>query len=584
MYSFIRKNSIAIILLLISVFFVFLSCKHENQPPECQITAPQQDEVISIGDEVSISADATDPDGDIKEVRFYVDNVGIGSATAFPYTVTWNTNGKEAGTYRLKATVQDDEGEEASDEISVTLEEVTLAPEAAFSATPVSGNAPLSVSFTDESAQELTSWKWSFGDSNTSQEQNPIHIFEVAGTYTVKLIVSNEFGTDSILKSNYIIVDTPIFAPLVSFSANSENVYPGQEISFSDLSINTPEYWKWNFGDGEISENQNPLHSYTEYGSYAVSLYASNSAGEDSLKIENFITVLDYPVASFEASVTTGYFPFEVDFYDKSEWADAWHWDFGDGHTSEEQNPTYIYEHEGEYDVTLTVSNALGDHQITEQKYIRVIEYCPSHFTDIDGNLYSTVLIQDQCWMAEDLKVTHYPNGEAIPHIPEANLWSMLDDDNFDDAYCFYDNESDSDYGALYTYAAVIADNWTRDNENNQGICPDGWHLPTDGEWEILFDISSGGRYKEEGFEHWFEPNQGATNYTGFTALPGGERKYFDGSFGGRGEFGFWWSATEEQDRYVWGRSLLYNSVEKIRAKRTKSRGYSARCVQNLNN
>ncbi|PLW97924.1 MAG: hypothetical protein C0593_07140 [Marinilabiliales bacterium] len=578
-----KTTLLSTLVLFLIVVFTLQSCKEENQPPEVQISSPGEGDIFSIGDEIVILANADDPDGDIKEVRFYVNDEYFFSSDEAPYRANLNTEQYKPGIYELMATAIDEQGEEASDIIEITLQVAGMAPLADFTASVVQGDAPLSVSFIDQSANEPTIWIWNFGDGNTSQEQNPEHLYENAGMYDVKLISSNEFGTDTIFKSNYIIVNNPVFAPSVFFTANPENITPGQEVVFSDLTVNNPDYWRWDFGDGTISENRNPVHTYNEYGSYTVSLYASNAAGEDSLEIENLITVLDYPVASFKAYVTVGYFPFEVDFYDQSEWATQWHWDFGDGQTSEAQNPTHIFQHEGEYDISLTVSNALGDNLITEEKYIRVIEYCPSVMTDIDNNEYITVLIQDQCWMAEDLRVTHYPNGDAIPHIPEASLWSLLDDNNFDDAYCFYENDPDTDYGALYTFAAVIADNWTRDNENRQGICPDGWHIPTDGEWEILFDIYSGGRYKEAGYDHWMEPNRGATNYTGFTALPGGERKYFDGSFEGRGEFGFWWSATEEQDRYAWGRSLLYNSVESVRSKKTKSRGYSVRCVQNMN-
>ena len=130
-----KTTLLSTLALFFFVVFSLQSCKEENQPPVVQITTPSQGEVIAIGDEVTISADADDPEDNIKEVRFYVDNVGIGSATAFPYTATWSTEDKEAGSYTLKATVEDEEGEEASDEVTVSLEQGDIAPEAAFSAT-----------------------------------------------------------------------------------------------------------------------------------------------------------------------------------------------------------------------------------------------------------------------------------------------------------------------------------------------------------------------------------------------------------------------------------------------------------------
>lgn len=135
--------------------------------------------------------------------------------------------------------------------------------------------------------------------------------------------------------------------------------------------------------------------------------------------------------------------------------------------------------------------------------------------TDIDGNVYNTVLIGDQCWMKENLKVTHYPNSDEIPYITDNNAWAALGDNNTDDAYCYYNNNSSSEYGALYTYSAAIADNWQRDNADGQGICPDGWHLPTDAEWTVLIEylggsIVAGGKMKESGTSHWNSPNTGA--------------------------------------------------------------------------
>ncbi|PID95338.1 MAG: hypothetical protein CSA95_00230 [Bacteroidetes bacterium] len=117
----------------------------------------------------------------------------------------------------------------------------------------------------------------------------------------------------------------------------------------------------------------------------------------------------------------------------------------------------------------------------------------------MDGNVYSTVVIGSQCWMQENLKVTHYPNGDAIPYTPDGAAWIALRSNNTDDAYCYYGNNVNSEYGALYTYAAAIGDNWERDNAEGQGICPEGWHLPTDEEWTVLVDCcrrkDEGGRY-----------------------------------------------------------------------------------------
>jgi len=191
----------------------------------------------------------------------------------------------------------------------------------------------------------------------------------------------------------------------------------------------------------------------------------------------------------------------------------------------------------------LTVGNDAGNHQIKNladpfdnfdaatKDYIDKMLIQAGYFTvkDIDGNVYKTVKIGDQVWMAEDLRVTHYPNGEPIPHVTDSSDWVALSQTNTDDAYCFFNNDEHTVYGALYTYAAAIADNWQRDNdvfnaEGGQGICPDGWHLPTAAEWDILInylggDEVAGGKMKEIGLDYWESPNEGATNSSGFTAL-----------------------------------------------------------------
>ena len=139
------------------------------------------------------------------------------------------------------------------------------------------------------------------------------------------------------------------------------------------------------------------------------------------------------------------------------------------------------------------VDYVLGTCQIDEVDFILS---WPSFntVTDIDGNTYNTIEIGTQTWIAENLKVTHYPNGDAIPHITSNTDWGNLAKDNVSDAYCYYDNDPNNGtiYGALYTYAAAIGDNWERDNAENQGICPNGWHLPNNTEWTTLYNYLGG--------------------------------------------------------------------------------------------
>jgi len=220
-------------------------------------------------------------------------------------------------------------------------------------------------------------------------------------------------------------------------------------------------------------------------------------------------------------------------------------------------------------------------------------ETCSSNptVTDYDGNVYNTVQIGNQCWMKENLKVTHYPNGDAIPNITDNNYWGNLADINTYDAYCYYNNNANSEadaYGALYTYAAAIADNWQKDNDTQdttggQGICPDGWHLPTDTEWAELEDYLgkniAGGRMKEIGTTHWNTPNNDATNLSGFSAFPGGNRNFYNGTFSHLGFNGYWWSATESGSG-AYSRNLYYIYTYVNSYNYDKSYGFSVRCVR----
>ena len=237
---------------------------------------------------------------------------------------------------------------------------------------------------------------------------------------------------------------------------------------------------------------------------------------------------------------------------------------------------------------------------------------CPGMptITDIDGNTYNTVLIGTQCWMRENLKVTHYPNGDIIPSITGTGSdaqWGDLLDTNSDVAYCYYNNDLNDEkdtYGALYTYAAAIALNWTKDEDlilneqGGQGICPDGWHLPTDAEWKVLegnvdstypvedAEWNGTGYRGDDAGSHlksdsgWFS-NVNGDNSSGYTALPGGKRDSENGVFGLGGNYGGWWSATEGSDINTWYRSLHYNNANVNRSSSRKSIGFSVRCLRN---
>jgi len=204
---------------------------------------------------------------------------------------------------------------------------------------------------------------------------------------------------------------------------------------------------------------------------------------------------------------------------------------------------------------------------------------CPSTVTDIDGNVYATVQIGNQCWMIENLKVTRYNDGTNISLVTENTEWTNLAFLGMG-AYCWYDNDEityKNTNGALYNWFTV----------NTGKLAPEGWHVPSDAEWAILTDYLggedvAGGKLKESGTTNWATPNTGATNESGFTALPSGYR-YFDGSFQYFGNLGGWWSSTAQDDNLfggAWYRSVWYNNTSGPKSGDAKEVGFSIRCIK----
>ena len=186
--------------------------------------------------------------------------------------------------------------------------------------------------------------------------------------------------------------------------------------------------------------------------------------------------------------------------------------------------------------------------------------------TDIDGNVYNTVAIGKQVWMVENLKTTKYRNGDSIPKVI-GEPWDNL----ITGAYCIYDNNKDNrlTYGLIYNWYA------TNDNRN---ICPEGWHIPTIEEWVTLTE--TGLELKESGTTHWKSPNVCLPNSSGFTALPGGGCGY-DGNFNGITEYGYWWTADEENTENGWAWIISYEYAVSIGyINYNKWMGASIRCIK----
>jgi uncharacterized protein (TIGR02145 family) len=192
--------------------------------------------------------------------------------------------------------------------------------------------------------------------------------------------------------------------------------------------------------------------------------------------------------------------------------------------------------------------------------------------TDIDGNVYETVQIGEQLWMAENLKVTHYKDGSEIPNITNNGDWVGLSTG----AYCDYDNNSTNSetYGRLYNWYTV---------DDDEGVCPEGWHVPSDAEYTVITDYFggyevAGGKMKETGHEHWYyysdEITEEATKESGFTGLPGGCRMNI-APYHVMGNNGYFWSSTN-----TWTRTLVYYDTLFIRYTGAERAGFSIRCLK----
>ena len=188
-----------------------------------------------------------------------------------------------------------------------------------------------------------------------------------------------------------------------------------------------------------------------------------------------------------------------------------------------------------------------------------------------DTGKFKTVVIGKQEWMAENLNVEQYRNGDKIPEVKDPSKWHNLKAG----AWCYYENKTlnGKTYGKLYNWYAV---------NDPRGLAPEGWHIPTDEEWSQLSDYLggvdiAGGKLKATTF--WNPPNTGATNSSGFSAFPGGVR-YDNGFFNVIGKAGSFWSASEDDIYDAWLRDLIYSNSGVLRNSFNKAFGFSVRCVR----
>jgi PKD repeat protein len=245
-------------------------------------------------------------------------------------------------------------------------------PVADFEADVTNGLLPLTVTFTDLSTGDPTSWAWDFGDGDTATDQNPSHTYEAEGYYTVALTVTCIYGSDTAIRPEYIHVALPV--PHANFTGTPREGTAPLIVTFTDLSTNSPTSWYWVFGDGGTSTEQDPVHTYDSDGTYTVSLVANNDWGSDIETKDDYILVGPQPpIADFSGTPTSGTTPLTVAFTDLStNTPTAWTWTFGDGGASTAQHPSHQYNTAGLFTVSLTAGNSAGSDTETKSDYIAV--------------------------------------------------------------------------------------------------------------------------------------------------------------------------------------------------------------------
>lgn len=259
----------------------------------------------------------------------------------------------EAGTYVVKLTATNHCGS------SVKTITINTFPTPDFTAEPNNGCATLTVQMQNESSANATSFQWTFpgGIPAASNLQNPVVLYSSSGNYAVTLVASNNVGSNTITKTNYIQVKT-VPSPGFTFTQN------GLTATFTNTSVNATSYL-WEFGDNTTSTLANPVHTYATSGTYSVKLKATNDCG--TTEITKTVSVEPPPVAAFTTSGNSGCAPLTVVFTNTSSGATSYSWALPGGNpaTSTDANPTVVFDTPGTYTVTLTAANASGNSTAT---------------------------------------------------------------------------------------------------------------------------------------------------------------------------------------------------------------------------
>jgi len=527
----------AIIILLISSTLIFTSCKKKPTPPVVTTTS-----VTAITQTTATSGGNVTGDGGAEVTSRGVcwntsenpttsnsktsDGKGTGSFTSNLTSLTPGTK------YYVRAYATNEAGTDYGNQVSFTTGEIVLATVSTTPATSVTATTAVSGgNITSDGGSAITARGvcWSINQNPTIADSKTIDgsgtgtfTSSITGltdgtTYYVRAYATNSTGTvygnqESFTTSQNITTPSITTSPITNITTNSAT--GGGNVTASGGATVTARGVCWN-----TTQNPTIAHSKTIDGS---------GTGTFTSSITSLTPGTTYYVRAYATNSA------------------------GTTYGDQRSFPT-----------TPSVGAIVFNPSLT---YGTV--------TDIEGNVYKTIQVGTQVWMAENLRTTKYNDDTSIPLVTDNTAWKNL----ITPGYCWYDNDPityKSVYGALYNWYAA----------SSGKLCPTGWHVLTEDEYEVLVIYlgglsDAGGKLKETGLTHWISPNTGATNETGITGLPGGRRYYDDGTFISIGELGYYWTSTE--DEVIWGSMgiLHYDSAVLEPDGYSKPNGMSVRCIK----
>ncbi len=373
---------------------------------------------VLAGVEAPIAAIAPVPQTVVTGQSIRFESVSLNEPTRF----RWNfgdgtgTNGSvvrhsydEPGEYRVVLRVENSEGNDRAI-VDITVEDRVIAPVARFSQSATQVLVGETVTFTDTSLNNPTRLAWNFDDGNQSDSANPRHSWDAPGTYRVSLRARNEAGADA--AAVLITVREPIDPPEAAFALSDSVVAVDTDIRFEDRSTNNPTQWLWDFEGSGQETAENPFRRWQQPGTYTVRLTAINEGGRSTTETE--VTVLARPTASFRFEMVDDD---TVRFINESANADSYTWNFGDGTTSNEANPTHDFRG-GSFDVTLTASNEVASATSQSQR-ITISQppvariSCSVDGTDLTCSGAASERAVRYEWSADGSSANTSPNGEV---------------------------------------------------------------------------------------------------------------------------------------------------------------------------